>query len=47
MANVHRWGADDWIDRNGEETEGNEEGRESEILAGWASEGVQMHAMTF
>lgn len=51
MANVHRWGADDWIDRNGEVREGDEDGREgkgeSKISAGRGGEGLQRHAMTF
>lgn len=52
MANVHRWGADDWIDRNGVVREGDEEGSKDggEILAGpcgCGGEGLRRHAMTF
>lgn len=34
MANVHRWGADDWIDRDGEVRQGEEDGREGKGKGG-------------
>jgi len=39
MANVHRWGADDWMDHNGEVREGEGERREYWVGGGgfgWA-----------
>ena len=59
MANVHRWGADDWMDRDGEVRQGEEDGREgkgkgkggkvkfSAGRGGGGGEGVPRRAMTF
>ena len=38
MANVHRWGADDRIDRDGEVRQGEEDGREGKGKGGGDSE---------
>lgn len=55
MANVHRWGADDWIDRNGEVKRGGSGGREGRgkvkfrqgVVVVVVVRGVQRRAMTF